>query len=132
MKDSFLFSAGSKKSQNGLTNGHDNIAGDVQILTDGGQDRHITDKSKPSSKLPIDFLTIFSIVGGSTWDLLEMAPLGKTYYDPESAAHQRYDVDISKGAIIVIRPDGWIGSRLTLDVDAVRSLEGYFKPFLTI
>lgn len=131
MKESFLFSAGSKKMQNGLTNGHDNLAGDVQILTDGGEDQHITDKSKPSSELPIEFLTIFSNVGGSTWDLLGMAPLGKAYYDPEAAAHQRYDVDRSKGAIFVIRPDGWIGSRLSLDVNAVRSLETYFKSFLT-
>ena len=132
MKDSILFSNGSQQDVNGISSGDDNQAGDVQVLTDGLRDRHINDRSKPTSKLPIDFLTIFPDVRGSTWELLGTAPLGRTYYDSDSSAHGRYEVDIKKGAIFVVRPDGWIGLKAALEVTSVRTLETYFESFLNI
>jgi phenol 2-monooxygenase len=74
---------------------------------------------------PVDFLTVLPEKVGNAWFELGTDPLGKVYYDGDGSANTRYSVDIDAGAVFVIRPDGWIGTRLDLisaslatDVDA--------------
>ena len=50
------------------------------------------------------------------------------YYDDfEQHAHQRYGTEVGKGAVVVLRPDGWVGTLVNLDPKAVRELEAYFE-----
>jgi phenol 2-monooxygenase len=58
--------------------------------------------------------------------------LGRVYFDHKQTAHARYGVDIKKGAVIVLRPDGWIGTGTILGREAVKELETYFLKFLSI
>ncbi|THH15949.1 hypothetical protein EW146_g4605 [Bondarzewia mesenterica] len=43
-------------------------------------------------------------------------------------AHSLYGVDHEQGAVVVVRPDTWVGTAVT--VDEVSSLESYFSAFL--
>lgn len=45
-------------------------------------------------------------------------------------AHSIYGVDHARGAVVVVRPDTWVGTAVT--VDGVSSLEAYFSSFLSI
>lgn len=77
---------------------------------------------------PVDFLTILPERVGNAWFELGTDPLGRVYYDNDGVANQRYGVDIDKGAVFVIRPDGWIGARFPLNsrglVDAIDAYLG--------
>lgn len=81
-------------------------------------------------ELPISWLTIPAQQGSSAFELLGVQPFGKTFYDKEQTAHKRYGVDIAEGAIVVLRPDGWVGTVTKLDGSAVGELETYFAKFL--
>ena len=104
----------------------------------GGENGHsddtgISDRSNSSGRasrprsLPIDFLTILTGAAANAWHILETEPFGRIYYDPDCGGHVRYGVDNGKGAVVVLRPDGWIGAVFELDVDVVPTLEGYFR-----
>ena len=91
------------------------------------------EKSKIFSGVsPISWLTIPAKSGPSAYELLGVAPIGKVFYDKEQTAHSRYGVDVKKGAIFVIRPDGWVGTAVALKGDAVEELETYFENALLI
>lgn len=79
-----------------------------------------------SVSLPISWLTIPAKTSPSAYELLGVAPFGKVFYDKEQTAHSRYGVDVKKGGIWVIRPDGWVGSSITLQKSAVEELQDYF------
>lgn len=89
---------------------------------------------------PIAYLTISALPGPSAWELLGgRGPPGaevpgvcsRVLFDSaEKAAHARYGVDLQRGAVYVLRPDGWIGTVLDLGAEAVGRLEGYFMGFL--
>ncbi|KAF2183832.1 3-propionate hydroxylase [Zopfia rhizophila CBS 207.26] len=82
---------------------------------------------------PISSISILSGGGGpSAYETLDGMPFGKVFYDEDKSGHERYGVDVCKGAIFVLRPDGWVGTVLELGSDAVNSLENYFKRFLTL
>jgi len=57
-------------------------------------------------------------------------PIGKVFYDREQTAHVRYGVDVGQGAVVVLRPDGWVGTLAMLGESAVGELETYFGGFL--
>jgi phenol 2-monooxygenase (NADPH) len=81
--------------------------------------------------LPLDFLTILAGTAANAWHLLGTEPLGRVYYDHDRSAHRRYDIDSNEGAVVILRPDGWIGALLELEgVDVIAKLEAYFKSFL--
>ncbi|KAB2570593.1 Aromatic hydroxylase fmpF [Lasiodiplodia theobromae] len=90
--------------------------------------------------LPVAYLTIPIQPSPSVWELLGgRSPPGaeipsvssKVYFDsPEKAAHTRYRVDVQRGAVYVLRPDGWIGTALHLHAEAAKKLEEYFKGFI--
>lgn len=83
------------------------------------------------ASLPVSWLTIPAKSGPSVFELLGVRSFGKTFYDQKHTAHIRYGVDINTGGIVVLRPDGWIGTTVTLGANAVQELEEYFKCFLT-
>ncbi|KAF2491393.1 FAD/NAD(P)-binding domain-containing protein [Lophium mytilinum] len=85
-----------------------------------------------NKSLPISFLTIATTSGPSAYELLGGVPFGKVFYDVEKAAHSRYGVDVTGGAIFVLRPDGWVGTAMEITSDAVNKLESYFSSFLFI
>ncbi|KUJ22527.1 FAD/NAD(P)-binding domain-containing protein [Mollisia scopiformis] len=84
------------------------------------------------AKLPISWLTIPAKSGPSAFELLGIMPFGKVFYDSKKTAHARYGVDLQKGGIFVLRPDGWVGTATALKVDAVVELEMYFRKLLII
>jgi phenol 2-monooxygenase (NADPH) len=84
-------------------------------------------------KLPIEFVSVFSGEGGpSAYETLGGMPFGRVFYDETHAAHERYGVDVGKGAVLVLRPDGWVGTVVKLDERGGAGLERYFKEFLRI
>lgn len=89
--------------------------------------------SKLGGKLPISWLTLIAETGPSAYELLGgMMPFGRVYYDRSHAAHESYGVDVEHGGIVVLRPDGWVGTMVTLSGAAVSELESYFEKFLYV
>jgi phenol 2-monooxygenase len=85
-----------------------------------------------SGTLPISWLTIPSEIGPSACELLGVMPFGKVFYDGDKVAHERYGVDVEKGGVFVLRPDGWVGTSLALTEETVSELESYFKGVLLV
>jgi phenol 2-monooxygenase (NADPH) len=83
-------------------------------------------------RLPITWLTIPAQRGPSAFELLGGTPLGRVYFDQKETAHARYGVDVKNGAVVVLRPDGWIGTGTILGSEAVKELETYFSRFMFI
>ena len=108
------------------TNGQENSAGFFDGFQSNVQD------GMPRS-LPIDFLTVLTGTAANAWHLLGTEPLGRVYYDPDGSAHVRYGVDPDAGAVVVLRPDGWIGAFLELaGLGIVARLKEYFRSFLKV
>jgi len=81
--------------------------------------------------VPISWLSLFAGLGGpSAYDTLGGMPFGRVFYDEHLGAHLRYGVATDKGAVVVLRPDGWVGTVVELDGSAGRKLEQYFARFL--
>lgn len=45
--------------------------------------------------------------------------------------HAKYGIDVEKGAVVVVRPDGYVGAVVGLNEDGHAALNAYFKGFLT-
>lgn len=45
--------------------------------------------------------------------------------------HAKYGVDVSKGAIVVVRPDGYVSASVQLNADGFEALNTFFDGFLT-
>src|SRR2546429_1101380 len=108
---------------NNETNGH----GQHAEAVDGSLP---ADQASAPRSLPVDFLTIVTGAAANAWHVLQTEPLGRVYYDPDSSAHRRYGIDDSEGAVIILRPDGWIGAVFGLQVDVIVQLKEYFESFL--
>ncbi|KAM0805835.1 FAD binding domain-containing protein, partial [Usnea florida] len=65
---------------------------------------------------------------GSPDERLGTRCFGNAFYDVDGRAHERYGVSTSKGAVVVTRPDGTIGTVCALDNGA--SLSRYFEKFV--
>ncbi|KZS95131.1 thioredoxin-like protein [Sistotremastrum niveocremeum HHB9708] len=70
------------------------------------------------------FLTIISGHVNQAWELLGVEPWGHVYYDPQGAAYNTWGIDLAKGAILAVRPDGILGHVVSLD--APEQLGAYF------
>lgn len=44
--------------------------------------------------------------------------------------HAKYGVDVKKGSIIVVRPDGYVGAVVSLSEDGFDGLNAYFAGFM--
>ncbi|CAK7207301.1 hypothetical protein SEUCBS139899_010111 [Sporothrix eucalyptigena] len=76
----------------------------------------------------VAWLTISALAGCSPYETLGMKPLGDTYYDTTTLAHNKFGVDLDKGALVVLRPDGLVGGAYdTLDGSLVKE---YFAGLL--
>ncbi|KAI1205454.1 FAD binding domain-containing protein [Annulohypoxylon truncatum] len=74
----------------------------------------------------LDFMTIIprSKVP-SPYEFLGHDPLGRVFLEHEDrSAHLQYGVG-TQGAIVVLRPDGWIGTMIKLETEATLELERY-------
>lgn len=76
----------------------------------------------------IDYLTILAKKVPSAYEALGHSPLGRVYFDDaQQGAHERFGVDVLKGAVVVLRPDGWIGTMAVLGEGTATELERYFE-----
>jgi hypothetical protein len=57
-------------------------------------------------------------------------PKGALYLDPHHTTHEIYGVDVQKGAIVVFRPDGWVGYSANFGRGGLACIEGYFQEFI--
>lgn len=48
----------------------------------------------------------------------------------DAPLHRKYGVDLNKGAIVVVRPDGYVGAVVQLNADGFSALNAYFQGFL--
>ncbi|KAK0126148.1 hypothetical protein ONS95_007766 [Cadophora gregata] len=84
------------------------------------------------ASLPVSWLTVVARSGPSAFELLGIMPFGKVFYDEKQTAHLRYGIDVTAGALLVLRPDGWIATLTTLGAGSVEELESYFHNILQI
>jgi len=78
----------------------------------------------------VRFLTLIAGSFGGGNNLFKTPRIGKFYFDPEYAAHGRYAISTTQGAIVVLRPDGILGYASTLD-DTV-SIGAFFAGFVEV
>lgn len=91
------------------------------------------DRSVLCDKPWLRYLIIPKTLGPSAYEILGIDPsFARVLYDRTGEAHDRYAVDVSKGAIFVHRPDGWIGTVAKFQGEAVRELETYFSRFMSL
>ncbi|KAK7032807.1 pentachlorophenol 4-monooxygenase, partial [Favolaschia claudopus] len=76
------------------------------------------------------FTTIVAAHGNCTIDVLGMSAFGGgcAYWDAEGHAHEMYGVDEARGALVVLRPDGWVGCVTALEHS--QDLAAYFAEIL--
>ncbi|KAJ3973047.1 FAD binding domain-containing protein [Lentinula raphanica] len=67
--------------------------------------------------------------GNGGQEILGCRPFGKVYLDVDMRAHEMYGVDVRQGAVVVFRPDGWIGTVVPL-IGASDHLKAYFGGIL--
>jgi phenol 2-monooxygenase len=84
-------------------------------------------------QIPVDFLTIIAGTEANAWHAVGTEPFGKVFYDQDGSAHDRYEVNVEEGMLMILRPDGWIGARLSLgSIGVVGEIEAYFRLFLRL
>ena len=84
---------------------------------------------------PVDIFQGVTIIAGdneagSADERLGFPCFGNAFYDVDGLAHARYGISTSKGAIVVTRPDGTIGTTCAFGDKA--SLSRYFERFVTV
>jgi phenol 2-monooxygenase len=77
----------------------------------------------------IGWITVSASLGCSPYEAMGMQPFGDTYFDPASVAHNAYGIDLEKGGVVVIRPDGLIGFGCAIDGTSIR---GYFSKIMRL
>jgi len=79
-------------------------------------------------KEAFQWFTIPAAFGNGGQEILGCQPFGKVFLDGDMKAHGMYGVDVQRGAIIVFRPDGWIGTVVSLQ--GTEQLKVYFDGIL--
>lgn len=81
------------------------------------------------AKGTIKTVTVLSSGGVAAGDAMGgLKAFGKTYYDANQEAHQSYGIDPMQGALVVVRPDGYVGHVVPLEKP--EALLEYFSAFL--
>ncbi|RUS25657.1 FAD binding domain-containing protein [Jimgerdemannia flammicorona] len=77
-----------------------------------------------------NFLLIGTDIDNSQVNMLKYLRITESehVYVEDGNVHKKYGVDVAKGAVIVVRPDGWIGA--CIDLRNFPALEEYFQRFL--
>ena len=86
-------------------------------------------------RYPVDIFQGVTIIAGSNEagspdERLGSPCFGDAFYDVDGLAHERYGVPISKGAVVVTRPDGTIGTVCAFGNGT--SLSRYFERFMAV
>lgn len=55
---------------------------------------------------------------------------GRGYYDVDASLHDRYGIDSSEGAVVVLRPDATIG--MVCGLDEGPKISAYFAGFVRV
>ena len=97
--------------------------------------REYLDCSTSFLRYPVDIFQGVTIIAGSNEagspdERLGSPCFGNAFYDVDGLAHERYGVPISKGAVVVTRPDGTIGTVCAFGNGA--SLSRYFERFMAV
>ena len=105
------------------------LAGQPLLLKDSIRVLRYYLDSGPSfiNKMPVQsvrFLTIIAGKNSSSERALGVRSFGDAYYDLDSSAHTKYGISVESGALVVLRPDGWLAFATTLD--GFHEIEEYF------
>ncbi|KAI0599966.1 FAD binding domain-containing protein [Biscogniauxia sp. FL1348] len=78
-------------------------------------------------------LTILPDPVPSAYEVLDHEPLGRVYFSArDRTTYSRFGIETGQGAIVVVRPDGWIGTMVALGGGAVAEMEAYFGNIFAI
>lgn len=77
----------------------------------------------------IEWITISPVAGCSPYEAIEMKPFGNTYFDPTNQAHDKFGIQPEEGGVVILRPDGLVGSAGAIDGRWIRS---YFSEILLL
>lgn len=77
----------------------------------------------------IGWITISPTVGFSPYEALGMKPFGNLYFDPTNVAHEKIGIGLETGGVMVLRPDGLVGSAGHIDGPWI---EAYFKDIMDL
>lgn len=77
--------------------------------------RSQVDKAGAKYEHVLDFITLVADYGIGFFEYLGFRQFGKGYWDADHSAHDCYGVSHYQGAIVVIRPDGILGTVASLD-----------------
>ena len=76
----------------------------------------------------LNCLTVLPKPASSAYEVLGREPLGRAFFDSHAGvAYKRYSVDLDTGCVVVLRPDGWIATMLSLAESSAIELEVYFS-----
>ncbi|KAH8703576.1 putative 2,4-dichlorophenol 6-monooxygenase [Talaromyces proteolyticus] len=75
----------------------------------------------------IGWITVSASLGCSPYEAIGMVPFGDMYYDPAQEAHAEFGIDTAEGGVVIIRPDGLVGSGCGIDGAAISK---YFSTIL--
>lgn len=84
---------------------------------------------KLTTNRAIGWITISPTVGFSPYEALGMKPFGNLYFDPTNVAHEKVGISLETGGVIVLRPDGLVGSAGHIDGPWI---EAYFKNIMDL
>ncbi|KUL86983.1 hypothetical protein ZTR_05722 [Talaromyces verruculosus] len=90
---------------------------------------YLVENDELYSHRAMKWLTISCDAGCSPYETLGMAPFGDTYYDIDGLAHDKYGIDPSVGGIMIIRPDGLVGTGCAIEGSSVQN---YLKTVLNL
>lgn len=78
-----------------------------------------------NDKALYDMFTIIASGGVGAAEVLGCQPFGKAYFDATRQAHEIYGIDTARGAVMILRPDGYIAAMTPLK-DAGVAIASYF------
>lgn len=93
-------------------------------------ERYLSEESRDlKAHRAVSWMTISPVTGCSPFEALGTKPVGDTYYDPTSLAHEKFGIDMDKGNVVILRPDGLVGSGGSIGGQWIRE---YFSKVLKL
>lgn len=60
------------------------------------------------------------------WDYDKVFSDGKTFYEEPERAYEKYGIDSGKGAVVGLRPDGYVGLVTSVGHDGAEQIQKWF------
>ncbi|KAF2098696.1 pentachlorophenol 4-monooxygenase [Rhizodiscina lignyota] len=92
--------------------------------------RVMDSKTTPLEMMPRGSFRLLTIIAGYAMNAdtaLGVEKFGDAYYDVDHTAHAKYHISTSRGAIVILRPDGILGTAVDLDEPGI--IAQYFSAF---